>query len=245
MSKPPEPSWTPALRSNVISCGRPCSSVDLLRAILSFAIHLFEGRFDQFALLVTSATPQDPYIQQCDNNGPDGETKANKPIDQEYQPSQVALENGLPPNQHARRHGQTEHAQPASQGIGGIRHDPDSTCKMTAAQVQNPVVSWNGALTMMAENSDESQPIEMPIDGVLDLHTFRPKDVKDVMTEYLAECRRKNIFQVRIIHGKGIGELQRSVHALLSNHPEVTSYSLASALYGGAGATIVHLRKTS
>ena len=98
---------------------------------------------------------------------------------------------------------------------------------------------------MKAENPGDNQPIEMPIDGVLDLHTFRPKDVKDVVTAYLAECRRKNIFQVRIIHGKGIGELQRSVHALLSSHPEVTSYSLASALYGGAGATIVHLRKTS
>jgi len=96
---------------------------------------------------------------------------------------------------------------------------------------------------MNAGNSDDSQPVEMPIDGVLDLHTFRPRDIKDVVTEYLAECRRKGIFQVRIIHGKGIGELQRSVHALLSRPPQVISYSLASALYGGTGATIVQLRK--
>jgi DNA-nicking Smr family endonuclease len=96
---------------------------------------------------------------------------------------------------------------------------------------------------MSAEDFEDNQPLELPIDGVLDLHTFRPSDIKQVVMEYLAECQRQNILQVRIIHGKGIGELKRTVHALLSRHPEVRSYSLASALYGGIGATIVHLRK--
>jgi DNA-nicking Smr family endonuclease len=96
---------------------------------------------------------------------------------------------------------------------------------------------------MTADEFHRHEPTELPIDGVLDLHTFRPRDVKEVVLEYLAECQAKGIFEVRIIHGKGIGELRRSVHALLSRHPEVTSYSLASALYGGTGATIVHLRQ--
>jgi DNA-nicking Smr family endonuclease len=91
--------------------------------------------------------------------------------------------------------------------------------------------------------SDSNEaPVELPIDGVLDLHTFKPADVKEVVTEYLAACRERGIREVRIIHGKGIGNLQRTVHALLSKHPAVISYSLASALYGGTGATIVRLR---
>jgi len=86
------------------------------------------------------------------------------------------------------------------------------------------------------------QPIELPIDGVLDLHTFRPSDVKDVLLEYLAECQRRGILEVRVIHGKGIGELRRTVHALLQRHPEVVSFAQASEAFGGWGATIAHLR---
>jgi DNA-nicking Smr family endonuclease len=84
---------------------------------------------------------------------------------------------------------------------------------------------------------------EMPIDGVLDLHTFNPREVKDLVPDYLAACMEKGIFEVRIIHGKGIGVLQRTVHALLAKHPEVVSYTLDHPQYGGWGATIVHLRR--
>ena len=86
------------------------------------------------------------------------------------------------------------------------------------------------------------EAIELPIDGVLDLHTFKPSEVKELVIDYLAECQRRGILRVRIIHGKGIGNLLRTVHALLSKHPEVISYALASAPFGGWGATIVHLR---
>jgi DNA-nicking Smr family endonuclease len=87
-----------------------------------------------------------------------------------------------------------------------------------------------------------SEPIPLPIDGVLDLHTFRPQDVKDVVTEYLAACREKGILDVRIVHGKGIGQLRQTVHAVLRDHPDVVSFALAGEAYGGAGATFVHLR---
>jgi DNA-nicking Smr family endonuclease len=88
-------------------------------------------------------------------------------------------------------------------------------------------------------------PLPLPIDGVLDLHTFRPQDVKEVVLEYLAACREKGIVEVRVIHGKGIGQLRQTVHAILGRHPDVQSFSLAGEAWGGAGATIVHLRPAS
>jgi DNA-nicking Smr family endonuclease len=89
---------------------------------------------------------------------------------------------------------------------------------------------------------DENEPVEIPIDGVLDLHMFRPRDVKDITLEYLRECHERGITRVRIIHGKGIGNLRRTVHALLEKHPHVVSFTLGGGAFGGWGATIVQLR---
>jgi DNA-nicking Smr family endonuclease len=87
------------------------------------------------------------------------------------------------------------------------------------------------------------EPVELPIDGVLDLHTFNPRDIKDLVPDYLAACQQRGIFQVRIIHGKGMGVLQRTVHSLLAKNPDVVSYSLDHPEYGGWGATLVSLRR--
>jgi len=88
-----------------------------------------------------------------------------------------------------------------------------------------------------------SQPTtELPVDGTLDLHTFLPQEVKDLVPEYLAECRRRGILEVRIIHGKGIGALRRQVHAIVGRLPEVHSFRLADESAGGWGATLVTLR---
>jgi len=86
------------------------------------------------------------------------------------------------------------------------------------------------------------EPVPLPVDGVLDLHTFRPRDVKEVVTEYLAACQEQGILEVRVIHGKGIGQLRQTVHAILLKHPAVISFSIAGEAYGGTGATFVHLR---
>lgn len=88
----------------------------------------------------------------------------------------------------------------------------------------------------------ETEPVEWPIDGVLDLHSFRPQDVADVLQNYLAECRARGILEVRVIHGKGQGVLRRTVHSLLARLPEVERFALATPTYGGHGATIVHLK---
>src|SRR5687768_9385225 len=96
---------------------------------------------------------------------------------------------------------------------------------------------------MAEESNDEfSEAVQVPIDGVLDLHTFPSREIKEVVLAYLDACQQKGILDVRIIHGKGIGNLQRTVHALLKKHSEVISFVPASHLYGGAGATIVKLR---
>src|SRR6266550_559472 len=90
-------------------------------------------------------------------------------------------------------------------------------------------------------NDNGMAPVELPIDGVLDLHTFRPAEIKGVVADYLAECRARGILEVRVIHGKGIGQLRQTVHAILAKHPQVISFTLAGEAFGGSGATIVHL----
>ena len=92
---------------------------------------------------------------------------------------------------------------------------------------------------------DEPGPVQLPIDGVLDLHSFNPREIRDLVVDYLAACQEKGILQVRIIHGKGIGNLRRTVHALLARHPEVLHFGLDHPLFSGSGATIVELRKKS
>jgi len=87
------------------------------------------------------------------------------------------------------------------------------------------------------------EPTQLPIDGVLDLHTFNPRDIKHLVPDYLAACQERGIFEVRIIHGKGIGNLRRTVHSMLSKNPEVVSFTLDHPEYGGWGATIVQLRR--
>jgi dsDNA-specific endonuclease/ATPase MutS2 len=82
--------------------------------------------------------------------------------------------------------------------------------------------------------------VELPIDGVLDLHAFAPADVQDLVQVYLDECRSRGIAEVRIIHGKGIGTLRRIVHAILDRRDDVRSYRLAGD--GSSwGATLVTL----
>jgi DNA-nicking Smr family endonuclease len=93
---------------------------------------------------------------------------------------------------------------------------------------------------MEIDEFDENETVRLEIDGVLDLHAFSPKDLKTLIPDYLEQCHALGIRELRIIHGKGLGNLRRSVHALLDRNP------FAAIGYrnqrGGWGATLVTLK---
>ena len=84
------------------------------------------------------------------------------------------------------------------------------------------------------------RPVELIYDGVLDLHQFAPREVKELVPEWLDECRRRGILDLRIVHGKGIGVLRTIVHRILETHPAVESFGQRSDA-GSWGATVVRL----
>jgi DNA-nicking Smr family endonuclease len=89
----------------------------------------------------------------------------------------------------------------------------------------------------------EQKPVEIPIDGFLDLHTFRPEEVKDLINDYIEECLHRGIYDLRIIHGKGTGTLKAIVRSILEKHPAVLGFRDADLTAGGWGATTVQLQK--
>ncbi|MEX0773232.1 MAG: Smr/MutS family protein [Balneolales bacterium] len=92
---------------------------------------------------------------------------------------------------------------------------------------------------------DHDNPQEFPINGTLDLHIFRPNEVKDLVPDYLEACREQGIYTIRIIHGKGTGTLRRTVHSILRQLDYIEDYHLAGPGSGGWGATIARIRKGS
>jgi DNA-nicking Smr family endonuclease len=88
--------------------------------------------------------------------------------------------------------------------------------------------------------SDKYEVQEYPINGMLDLHSFKPNEINSLIPEYITECINRNIVEIRIIHGKGKGVLRRGVHAILERDPRVISFEMAKDR-SSWGATIVHL----
>ena len=97
---------------------------------------------------------------------------------------------------------------------------------------------------LYAEDMNETEFVEQPLDGILDLHTFQPKEAASVVDEYLRACHEKGILEVKVIHGKGRGVLLRTVHTLLERHPLVLDFKLDTE-WSGWGATIVHLKRNT
>ena len=82
----------------------------------------------------------------------------------------------------------------------------------------------------------------MPIEDILDLHTFKPKDLPDLLVDYFEACIDEGIYSVRIVHGKGQGILKKRVQGLLKKNLMVKSFQDAPSEAGGWGATLVELK---
>ena len=107
------------------------------------------------------------------------------------------------------------------------------------------VFSWPTARGIQRDRvSDTPNPdaTPYPITDEIDLHTFRPDEVPDLLESYFAECVRRGFRQVRVVHGKGTGALREKVHASLRRSPLVASFHLADESGGGWGATRVTLQ---
>jgi DNA-nicking Smr family endonuclease len=84
-----------------------------------------------------------------------------------------------------------------------------------------------------------SDPLVVPIEDSLDLHTFHPKEVGDLIPEYLVACRERGILRVRIVHGKGQGFLRERVHGILRRTDGVAEFHLSEKEGGDWGSTTV------
>lgn len=83
------------------------------------------------------------------------------------------------------------------------------------------------------------EPIEIPIQDSIDLHTFQPREIYIVVEEYLYQAVRKRLHEVRIIHGRGIGVQREIVHSILKKHPDVVSFRDVE----DHGSTVVYLKE--
>lgn len=98
----------------------------------------------------------------------------------------------------------------------------------------------------MHERDDEDETPEevvLPIEPVLDLHAFSPRDAASVVLSYLDAAVEAGFAEVRIVHGRGIGVQREVVRALLARHPRVESFGDAPPERGGWGATLARLRR--
>ena len=83
----------------------------------------------------------------------------------------------------------------------------------------------------------------LPTEPELDLHTFQPRDIKSVVSEYLFAAAAAGFLEVRIIHGRGTGVQRWIVHADLKRHPSVVQFWDAPETH--LGATIAQLRRNA
>jgi len=91
------------------------------------------------------------------------------------------------------------------------------------------------------DDSEIPEEIILPLEDFIDLHSFRPKEIRSVVESYLEEAVAAGFLEVRLIHGRGIGVQREVIRSLLSNHPAVLDYADAPAGRGGWGATVVRL----
>jgi dsDNA-specific endonuclease/ATPase MutS2 len=87
----------------------------------------------------------------------------------------------------------------------------------------------------------DDESVAVPLEDSLDLHSFAPRDIPDVVEEYLEAARAAGFAEVRLIHGRGRGVQRARIHALLARLPGVVRAYEAPPERGGWGATVVVL----
>ena len=108
-----------------------------------------------------------------------------------------------------------------------------------ASGEKDPAGSGKSPPSKDGESAGEA--IRLPIEDAIDLHTFHPRDIRDVVTDYLWEAAKHGFSEVRIIHGKGTGYQKEVVTKILESHPAVESFTSAPAERGHWGATVARL----
>jgi DNA-nicking Smr family endonuclease len=88
----------------------------------------------------------------------------------------------------------------------------------------------------------DDESVELPIGPELDLHTFHPRDIPDVVADYLDACAARGLRSVRLVHGRGKGVQRAVIRRLLASRPDVEAYADSTPEDGGWGATRVWLR---
>jgi len=90
---------------------------------------------------------------------------------------------------------------------------------------------------------DSEDVVDIPITDTIDLHSFRPAEIRDVALSFLEAAREARLRQVRLIHGRGIGTQRESIRKLLTSLDWVDSFHDADPSGGGWGATVVSLKE--
>jgi dsDNA-specific endonuclease/ATPase MutS2 len=70
----------------------------------------------------------------------------------------------------------------------------------------------------------DQDPVRIPIEKSLDLHTFAPQDIASVVDEYIREAYSAGLLEVRLIHGRGGGVQRAIVQKILDNHSLIVEF---------------------
>jgi DNA-nicking Smr family endonuclease len=79
----------------------------------------------------------------------------------------------------------------------------------------------------------------IPIEASIDLHAFQPRDIKNVVEDYIDAAYEAGLREVRLIHGRGKGVQRGIVHNALERHARVSAFYDAPDAHLGATIAIL------
>jgi dsDNA-specific endonuclease/ATPase MutS2 len=84
-----------------------------------------------------------------------------------------------------------------------------------------------------------NDPVHIPIESEIDLHSFAPRDIPSVVAEYVDAAAAAGLIEIRVVHGRGRGVQRGVVQAALERHPRVAEFWDDATAH--LGATIARL----